>query len=270
LVNATFIGRRREMRRKRTLIVALLLIFYCGVATAQEGASAENDIFALKNFTGSVALTTDYLFRGLSQTDEDPAMQGSFDYNHDTGIYLGVWGSGVDEGVSEGNVEFDYYGGFTRELFEDFSYDVSFIYYHYPGGGSNNKPDYYEVHLGLSYAFAFLPTEPVIAGGYNYSPDFFGEDDDAHYVNGTLDLSFPYGFGLGFEIGYQYVKGDETTGNNQGESGKDGFDYLHWRIGLYKELLGFGLDLSYHDTDDSGFLGDVADERLVFTVSRSF
>jgi len=211
-----------------------------------------------------------YLFRGISQTDEEPTLQGSFDYNHPIGLYLGVWGSGVDDGVSEGNVEFDYYGGFSQELFEDFTYNLMFIYYHYPGGGDSPEPDYYELHLGLSYAFSGVPTEPAIAAGYYYSPDFFGEDDDAHYVNGTLDLTLPYDFGLGFEIGYQFVEGDETTGSNLGEFGGDGFDYIHWRIGLSKELLGFGLDLSYQDTDDDGFLGEVADERVVFSVSRSF
>lgn len=259
------------MIKKLTLAVALLLVLFWGVASAQEDAKKEGGgIFALENFGASVALTTDYVFRGISQTNENPAIQGSFDYHHPIGVFLGVWGSGVDEAVSKGNVELDYYAGFTQELFKDFSYEVSFIYYNYPDGGDNPEPDYYEFHLGLSYKFASLPTEPAVAAGYYYSPNFYGEDDDAHYVNGTVDLSLPYGFGLGFEIGYQYVKGDETTGGNQGESGGDGFDYVNWRIGLSNELKGFGLDLSYHDTNDSGFLGKVADERVVFTVSRSF
>lgn len=230
----------------------------------------QKGIFDPDNFSASAALTTDYVFRGISQTDEEPAIQGSFDYAHPSGIYIGVWGSGVDEAVSKGNVELDYYAGYGRELFKDFSFDLSFIYYNYPGGGDNPEPDYFEVHLGLAYKLADLPLSPSITAGYNYSPDFFGEDGNAHYVNGLLELSLPYEFILAGEVGYQDVEGDETTGKGQGEGGGDGFDYIHWRVGLSKELLGFTLDLSYHDTNEEDFLGEIADERVVFTVSRSF
>jgi uncharacterized protein (TIGR02001 family) len=258
-----------QMKRKLALVLALLLIMICGVALADEAESEDDGIFALKNFGASVTLTTDYVFRGVSQTDEEPAIQGSFDYKHPVGAYLGVWGSGVDEGVSKGNIELDYYAGFTREFFTGFSFDVSVIYYNYPGGGSNPEPDYIEGHLGLSYAFGDLPTEPTIGVGYNYSPDYYGEDGDGHYVNGTLDLVLPWRFGLGLEIGYQDVEGDKTTGNNMGEGGGDGFDYIHWRIGLTYEIKGFELDLNYQDTNEEDFLGEVADSRVVFSVSRS-
>jgi predicted porin len=74
---------------------------------------------------------------------------------------------------------------------------------------------------------------------------------------------------LGLEIGYQDVEGDKTTGNNTGESGGDGFDYIHWRIGLSYEIKGFELGLSYQDTNEQDFLGNAADSRVVFSVSRS-
>jgi len=257
------------MKIKLVLFSALLLAATWSVAFAQKGASNDDDIFALENFGASVTLASDYVFRGISQTDQDPAVQGSFDYKHPLGVYLGVWASNVDENVSKGNIEIDYYGGYTKELFSDFNFDVSIIYYSYPGGGSNPEPDYIEGHLGLSYGFANLPTKPTIGVGYNYSPDFYGEDGHAHYVNGTLDLALPYRLGLGFEIGYQYVEGDETTGNGMGKGGHSGFDYIHWRLGLSYEIKGFELNLSYQDTNEEDFLGNVADSRLVFGVSRS-
>jgi len=79
----------------------------------------------------------------------------------------------------------------------------------------------------------------------------------------------PYRLGLGFEIGYQYVEGDETTGNGMGKGGHSGFDYIHWRLGLSYEIKGFELNLSYQDTNEEDFLGNVADSRVVFGVSRS-
>ena len=99
--------------------------------------------------------------------------------------------------------------------------------------------------------------------------NYYGEDGSAHYVNGSLSLALPYHFGLGFEIGYQDVAGDKTTGNNMGEGGGNGYDYLHWRLGLSYEIKGCSLNLSYQDTNDKHFLGSAADSRLVFTVSRS-
>jgi uncharacterized protein (TIGR02001 family) len=83
----------------------------------------------------------------------------------------------------------------------------------------------------------------------------------------------PYGFGLGGEIGYQDVEGDESTGGNMGMDGDDGYDYVHWRVSLSKEIpKWFTLDLSYHDTDNDAqdFFGDIAESRFVFTVSRTF
>ena len=257
------------MKRRLALFFTLLLAATWSVAFAEEGASEDDGIFALKNFGASVTLTTDYIFRGTSQTNENPAIQGSFDYKNPVGVYLGVWASNVDESVSKGNIEIDYYGGFNKEFLKDFSFDVSIIYYSYPGGGNDPEPDYIEGHVALSYVFAKLPTKPTIGIGYYYSPDFFGEDGNAHYVNGILDLALPYRFGLGFEVGYQDVEGDKTTGDNMGEGGGDGFDYVHWRVSLAYEIKGFELNLSYHDTNDEDFLGNVADSRVVFGISRS-
>jgi uncharacterized protein (TIGR02001 family) len=239
-----------------------------GVVLAGE---EKKSIFDLENFSATFTLATDYVFRGVSQTDSKPAVQGSLDYAHPIGVYLGVWGSNVNSDISKGGVELDYYLGYRTELFTNFNIDLSAIYYSYPGGGSDPEPDYFEGHLGLDYKLAKLPLTPKIGAGYWYSPDFFGEDGKAHYVNGVLELSLPYEFVLAGEFGYQYVKGDETTGHGQGENGGNGYDYNNWRIGISRELLKFVLDLSYHDTNEANFLGkDIADERVVFTISRSF
>lgn len=259
------------MRRKlRIMGMAVLVgITAAGLSFGQE-KQEESGILALKNFSATASITSDYVFRGLSQTDEDPAVQASFDYKHPVGFYAGVWGSSVDEAISEGNAELDLYAGFKKELLENLTYDLSVIYYWYPGDGREPERDYVEGHVGLSYAFPKVPLEPNLGLGFNYSPDFYGEDGDAYFINGTLRLALPYQFGLGFELGYQNVEGDKTTGNGLGLGGGDGYEYLFWRIGLSKELLGFGFDLSYYDTNESEFFGRIGDDRLVFTISRAF
>ena len=261
------------MRSRALLSVMLVLVGVYAFAWGSRAAWAEEEkkgILDPSNFSATTTFATDYVFRGISQTNEDPAIQGSLDYAHPIGFYLGVWGSNVDESVSKGNIEIDWYAGYGRELFKDFSIDLSIIYYLYPGSGSDPEANFVEGHVGLSYALSSLPLAPTIGAGYNYSPDYYGEDGDGHYVNGTLDLSLPYGFGLGGEIGYQWVQGDKLTGHDQGMNGHDGYDYTHWKIGLSKELLGFKLDLNYQDTNEENYFGDIAGERVVFSISRSF
>ncbi|MBW1999239.1 MAG: hypothetical protein JRJ29_14920, partial [Deltaproteobacteria bacterium] len=83
-----------------------LLVFVITVAFSSPGWSEEKaGLFDRSYIHGSLAFTTDYVFRGVSQTDGDPAVQGSFEYSHPTGFYLGLWGSNVDSSVSDGNLE---------------------------------------------------------------------------------------------------------------------------------------------------------------------
>ena len=79
---------------------------------------------ALAEISGNVALTTDYRFRGISQTDRNPAVQGGFDWSHDSGFYLGTWGSNVD---FAGSLELDYYGGYANNINDNLAYDVGVI-----------------------------------------------------------------------------------------------------------------------------------------------
>ena len=253
------------MLKNLTTITTLFIAVFAGVVFAEEPDVWNNP----KNMSASVWLTTDYVFRGLSNSDENPAVQGSLDYTFQ-GFYVGIWGSNTS--FTDAGIEIDYYAGYAGSSGK-LGYDIMAIYYGYPDGGSNPEPDYFEAHLGLTYTFEGAPLEPTLGAGYNYSPDYFGEDGDGHYVHGTLDLSLPHGFTLGGEVGYQDVEGDKSTGNSMGMDGGDGFDYVHWRVSLTKEIPDwFTLDLSYHDTgDDAGdFFGDIADSRGVFTISRTF
>jgi uncharacterized protein (TIGR02001 family) len=170
------------------MVVCSTLGVGAGVVFAEE---EKKSIFDLENFSATFTLATDYVFRGVSQTDSKPAVQGSLDYAHPIGIYLGVWGSNVNSDISKGGVELDYYIGYGTELFTNFNMDLSVLYYSYPGGGSDPEPNYFEGHLGLDYKLANLPLTPKIGAGYWYSPNFFGEDGKAHYVNGVLELSLP-------------------------------------------------------------------------------
>lgn len=257
------------MKKGLIILTGLLLVAFNTLVYAQEPAKDKEVWNDPKNISGSVWLTTDYVFRGLSNTTENPATQGSIDYTF-KGFYFGIWGSNTD--LSGAGIEIDYYGGYAGAV-GNFGYDLMANYYTYPSGGSDPEIDFFEAHLGLTYTFAGIFLEPILGAGYNFSPDFYSEDGIAHYVNGTLDLALPYDVTLGGELGYQKVEGDKTTGYNLGMNGDDGYDYWHWRASLTKDIpKWFSLDLSYHNTDSDAqdFFGNIADPRLVFTISRTF
>jgi uncharacterized protein (TIGR02001 family) len=213
-----------------------------------------------------VTLTTDYIFRGVSQTDGDPAIQGGFDYAHTRGFYAGVWASNVNfnenEGVapeaqvSEANIEIDLYAGFSRTLTVGLKWDLGAIYYAYPGTDSDLDYDYLEFYLGLNYPFELITLRPVADVKVYYSPDSFGVDiDETIYAIGSLDFSLPAEFSLGFHLGYEYID--------------DGDNYSDWKVGVSKNLAGFDLEVAYFGTGGSN-QEDLDDSRVVFSVSRTF
>ena len=226
-------------------------------------------------FSGNATITTDYLFRGASQTNEGPAIQGGFDYTYKPmGLYLGTWASNVEFNIlgntDDASIEMDFYGGFAGDLDNGISWDIGGLYYAYPEQNEDAAADYdlFEVYGGLSYTFANSSLEPTIGVKLSYSPDYFGEDGDSLYPEGSLDLSLPQGFGLGFHVGHLDVDGDKTTGATGGIS------YTHWSVGLSKELAGFDFGLSYNDAEDDCetdlLIANGLCEAFVFSVSRSF
>jgi uncharacterized protein (TIGR02001 family) len=265
--------RRRNMFKKLKvsacgMVTGLAMLLLSANAFCEDWWTEASDP---KNFSATLTFTTDYVSRGISQTDNKPAVQGSFDYKHPSGAYLGIWGSNVDDSISKGDVEIDFYGGYCFELVNDLNLDASILYYYYPGDGSALRKSYVEGHLGADYTFRDLPLSPKLSTHYYYSPDFSGEDGNAHYIYGRLGVSLPYEFTLYGLVGYQWVQGDKSSGHENGENGKNGFDYIHYSMGISRPVLGFVLDLYFSDTDNESYLGrSIADERVVFSVSRTF
>ncbi len=209
-------------------------------------------------FSGNIGLFTDYLYRGISQTSEKPAVQGGMDYAHaPSGIYVGTWASNVD--FAE-DLEIDVYGGISGELDNGISWDVGGLYYIYPSSDAKPEENFVEMYASAGYTFSGV-LEPSVSAGIAWSPDFFGEDGDGIYLNGSLDLSLPHGFGLSFYVGWQDVEGDKT-------SGPDGFNYTHYSIGISKSVGALDLSASWNDADnDCG--GEIC-EALVGSISMSF
>ena len=153
----------------------------------------------------TLTATSDYRYRGISQTAGDWAVQGSFDLAFDSGFYAGAWASNVDFG-DDADIEIDWYGGYSWELGESVELDLMLNYYTYPGYSENI--DYLEVIPSLYVGdFTFL---------YAYAYDYGNTGDSAHYLSAdythelaetawvlegvSLDLHYGYNFGDYWDI----------------------------------------------------------------------
>ncbi len=248
--------------KKASSSLALVL---AGVAAAPVALAGDSP----HQFSANVALTTDYVFRGISQTEEEPAIQGGFDYsyvneNWFASPYVGVWASNVDFG-NDTTAEIDYYGGFTGDLFSTgIGWDVGVIYYDYPAGPDAANQEYIEYYGGLSYTFDSVPLSPSLGFTFYYSPQFFGGTDDAQYYDASVDFSLPWELTLSAHAGYQNVDGPGGTG---------GFNYGDYKVGLSRDWGHFNFDVSYYTTSDQAEAcggTELCDDRVVFTVSSSW
>lgn len=241
--------------KKLTMMAAL------SIATLPTSYVNAADDLAGFEISSNVGFFSDYAFRGISQSDERPVLQGGFDVSHESGFYAGVWGSNVDfNDNDEATLEFDIYGGYSGSI-DDISYDFGLIYYAYPGADASLNYDFYEVSAAVGYDFDVLSASASI----NYSPEYFGDSGDAVYYSGAVAVPLPNDFSLSGHVGYQTIDDGPSYGINEDQ-------YTDWSLGLGYSLAGFDLSLQYIDTnlDEPTQCSDGCSERVIFGVSRSF
>ena len=200
------------------------------------------------------ALTSDYMFRGITQTDHEPALQPYIESSYGI-FYSGVWASNVDFRTPDPDVEVDLYGG-IRPTFGPVSADISYLHYFYPGAPDT---DYGEVFGKLSFTAAeMLEFGTLVA----YAPDYGQLGDESFYVEGNATVSLPHDISLSGAVGWQ------TYGPVVGLS-----EYLTWNVGASYTWKAATFDLRYHDTDlSSDTCGaeypsdDSCDARIVATI----
>lgn len=243
------------MSAKPILISALSVAaaVFATPSIAQQG-SAGNDF----EFTASATLTSDYLFRAVSQTLEDPAVQAAFDFSHVSGLRGGVWSSNVDfqdrgPADDQADQEIDVYLGYGFAIDDDWSVDATFVRYIYPGTASDSDLDYNELLATVNY-------RDSVSAMIGYSNDVFNSDEDGIYYTVSGNLPLPYDLRLTGSIGYYDL--DDALDDS----------YMDWSIGLEKDIGIFTARLAYVDTDSNGedLFGDNAEARAVFSISAAF
>jgi len=211
---------------------------------------ASSSVASAGDIEANVSLATDYVFRGFSQTNEDPAISGGFDYGFEGGFYLGIWGSNVNFGDNT-STEIDLYGGYAFDVSESVSLDFGYIYFVYPG--ETDSLNYSEFVASVSFSdFSF---------GVVYSPDYFGSDSDAFVLN--ADYSFSLGGNWGLDLHAGYTTTDEVGVVTDGID-----DYVDYSVALTTSGAGVDFALTFFGTDVDDV--DAADDRLVFSISKAF
>ena len=271
------------MQRTQLLVAALGTLFALP-ALAQETAVTKHkeDVHVIPassyTLTSNVSLVSDYLYRGISQTGQKPAIQGGFDYARSSGFYAGIWGSNIswlsDAGVADNaSVELDTYLGYRSTFADDFSYDVGYLRYNYPGtyAVGATKADTDEIYGLIGYKWVTLK--------YSHSlGDTFGmaDADGTSYIDLSASYAIPdTGITVGAHVGKQTYKG--TVADAWKALGATA-TYTDYKVNVSKDFSGYVLGLAYSDTnakDGAGQFYHVLNKDLgrgttVLSLSRSF
>lgn len=230
----------------RNLLITLgLSVSLAGVAS--DGHATE---VAGGELSANVGVASNYLFRGVTQTDDGASIQGGLDWVHASGFYAGTWLSNVDFGEDSPSAEFDAYAGYTF-LLGQFDLDVNTIYYWYPD--ADDDFDYWEIGGSGSWEWLTAGLQYTVWGEVNDGP--FSDGDIYYYANAAFEPIETWG--LGVAIGqYDFDDGD---------------DYTHWGVSLSKDTDQFGtFSLNYEQTDDDEGVAVDDDPKLWVGWSISF
>lgn len=271
--------------QKKLLVAALGALFALPVL-AEDAAVTQHkeDIHVIPasehTVTANVALVSDYVYRGVSQTFRQPAIQGGFDYAHSSGVYLGVWSSNVSNvSYNGGSQEIDFYGGYKGQVNDDLNYDIGLLQYYYPNAVTaaapavSNKYDTLEAYAAVNYKF--------VGAKYSYAlTDFFGANTTTGARGNTrgsgyLDLYANYEvipkLTLGAHVGHQSISNGGATF----------LGYTDYKLSISKDINGYVLGAAYVKTNlptaaetltnaSSGTTKNIGNGRVVLSLSRSF
>jgi uncharacterized protein (TIGR02001 family) len=195
-------------------------------------------------------LLSDYRFRGISRSGEDPAVQASVTVSSDSGFYAGVQGTSLNDLEDIGNVQLDLYGGYGTQLGLGLSADAGLLYYAFPG--SDGETDYFEPYASLSYQLG--PVEATAGAHYAWAQDAIG-DEDMLYLFGELEAGIPL---TGVTVTAQ--AGRQDWGNYG--------SYWNWSLGARRRFGPVNAGIRYVDTDLPPVKGQ--DAGLVLSLGVSF
>jgi len=240
----------------KTILSALAVTLAIGAMPAfAEEAAAPADPLSF-----NVSVTTDYRYRGISQTRTKPALQGGADYAFDSGFYIGTWASTIKwikDGGGDGNVEIDLYGGYKTEVAKGLTLDVGVLQYAYPSNKLPTSANTLEIYGALSFG-------PITAKYSHSTTNLFGFADSKG--SGYLDISATLDLGDGLTIvphvGHQSVKHNSYA------------SYTDYSVAVNKDYAGFIWSAAVVGADTDAYYGpnskNLGKAALVLAVKKTF
>lgn len=245
------------LMKKKILVASCLSLFAIAPAFAEEVMLSEEitpEASEKSGLSGDLTLTSNYIYRGVTQTAGSPTIQGGIDYVHSSNFYIGAWASGASifrdlntatagaEGAPNSRFELDTYFGYKNAINKDLGYDLGYLRYNFPGSypAGATKADTDELYAALSYKW--------ITAKYSYS---LGNTFANANTTGTNYLEIeatyhiePMGLALGAHYGKQTFKG--TGAILLGDS----LSYSDYKLSVTKELAEkYELSLAYTSTN---------------------
>ncbi|MGH8051351.1 MAG: TorF family putative porin [Arenimonas sp.] len=207
---------------------------------AEETTAEESE----SNLSFNAAVVSDYVFRGVSQTDFNPALQVGVDYSlGDSGFYVGGWGSNVDYGSEYGHdFEVDLYVGYNVDVSDDWNLDLNVTRYNYQGGNDGYDINYNEFIGVVTYS-------EMLTFTLGYANDYANADEDQLYL--AVGGSWEVGNGFNLTAGVGRSSFDESE------------DYTDWTLGVNRDFGPINIGLNYYDTNKD----DKASDQVVLGFS---
>jgi uncharacterized protein (TIGR02001 family) len=217
-------------------------------------------------FPGNASLTTDYIFRGLTQTNKRPALQAGIEADHASGFYAGAWGSNIswlsDLGGISSSLEIDAYLGYRTKVAGDVGLDFGIYTYYYPGdfpsGFTNANTT--EIYGAISYGIASLKYSHTLTNAFG-----FPDTKNSGYLDLSANWEFSPSWVLNAHVGHQRIDGFSAA------------SYTDWKLGVTKNFEGnWSIALAYFDTnaDESVYTNPHGTfqgrSTGVFTVTKTF
>ncbi len=251
------------------------IVIACG-AGALMAASLGSMRLALADSPHSVSanigVASNYIWRGVTQTQDDPAVSGGLDYAHESGFYAGTWVSNIDWGADSPNYELDLYAGFGGSINDDFSYDLNTIYYAYPDGTDS---DFWEIAASGTYKWFTLGLAYTV---YGQNDGGLFDQGDLYYYGTFESDPLQWGLTFGARVGYYDFKNNEVvvglvvdpaTGTIYEKS--DSANYWHYGASISKDAGDFGtFSLNWDQNSGNTDVGYDTDPKFWVAWNKEF
>lgn len=227
------------------VFVGLTNLFLPQLAHAESPAEEEKSF----NVSGNVGLYSDYLFRGITQTNHDPAIQGGVDLTHTSGFYAGFFGSNVSFPGYAANLELDVYGGYRLAFAKDVSASLGVLRYSYPSTSDFNT-------LEVPFKFDWNSLEL----GYAFSPNWYSSNGTEGYASAQYGLDLPLAIRLSGGVGFSLFSAKTETAGFR--------NYFDFKLGVTREFHGVTFGLSGTAVNRMQTTGGT-DPHAVFSIGKS-